>query len=161
MSVETAERPETPLAAARLVWGRAVAQIEVGTLTRHDYEAAEDKLRAIRGTLEAPEQGRIDLYLELLEHAWADRSPRPVRQARTSQLVVRAHRVLAAAFAEGGDRPARQARARAALRELERLAGKAGDDLERLSVVRLADPLLRLLAALEEHEHDGEDEVLQ
>lgn len=159
-TVDTAERPGTPLAAARDVWGRAIAQLEVGTLTRHDYEVAEEKLRAIRGTLEMPERSRIDVYLELLEHAWADRSPgpvRPVRQTRTSRLVVRAHHVLASAFAEGGDREVRQARARVALRQLERLATLATDDLERLSVVRLADPLLRLLSAL----RAAEDEVLQ
>lgn len=158
MSVlETAERPGTPLDTARDVWGRAIAQLDVGTLTRHDYEVAEEKLRAIRGTLEMPEQSRIDVYLELLEQAWAGRSPRPLRQPRTSRLVVRAHRVLASAFAEGGEREARRARARTALRELERLATLATDDVERLSVVRLADPLLRLLSALQ----GPGDEVLQ
>lgn len=156
-TVDTAERPGTPLAAARDVWGRAIAQLDVGTLTPHDYEAAAEKLRAIRGTLEVPEQSRVDVYLELLEHAWADRWPRPVRQARTSRLVVRAHRVLASAFAEGGDRDLRRARARAALRQLERLAALATDDVERLSVVRLADPLLRLLWSLQ----TDENEVLQ
>lgn len=156
-TVDTAERPGTPLAAARDVWGRAIAQLDVGTLTRHDLEVAEEKLRAIRSALELPERSRVDLYLELLEHAWADRSPRPVPQARTSPLVVRAHRVLASAFAEGGDRDARRARARAALRQLERLATLATDDIERLGVVRLADPLLRLLSALQA----PEDEVLQ
>ena len=155
--MKTAERPGTPLEVARDVWGRAIAQLEVGTLTRHDYEVAEDKLRAIRGILELPERSRVDVYLELLERAWADGSPRPVQQARTSRLVVRAHRVLASAFAEGGEREARRARARAALRELERLARLATDDIERLSVVRLADPLLRLLSALE----GPGDEVLQ
>ena len=155
--VDTAERPGTPLAAARDVWGRAIAQLDVGKLTRHDYEVAEEKLRAIRRTLEMPERSRVDVYLELLERAWADRSPRPVRQARMSRLVVRAHRVLASAFAEGGDRGVRRARARLALRELEQLATLATDDVERLSVVRLADPLLRLLSALQ----SPEDEVLQ
>lgn len=156
-TVDTAERPGTPLAAARDVWGRAIHQLDEGTLTRHDYEAAEEKLRVIRSTLEMPEQSRVDVYLELLEQAWADRWPRPVPQARTSRLVVRAHRVLASAFAEGGDRDARRVRARAALRRLERLAAQATDDVERLSVVRLADPLLRLLSALQ----TPEDEVLQ
>lgn len=155
--LDTAERSHTPLAAARDVWARAIAQLDVGTLTRHDYEVAEEKLRAIRGMLGVPERSRIDVYLELLEHAWADRSPRPVRQARTSRLVVRAHRVLASAFAEGGEREVRRTRARVALRELERLATLATDDMERLSVVRLADPLLRLLSALQ----SPEDEVLQ
>ena len=155
--VDTAERPGTPLAAARDVWGRAIAQLDVGTLTRHDYEVAEEKLRTIRRILEMPERSRVDVYLELLERAWADRSPRPVRQARMSRLVVRAHRVLASAFAEGGDRDVRRARARVALRELEQLATLATDDVERLSVVRLADPLLRLLSALQ----SPEDEVLQ
>lgn len=155
--LDTAERPDTPLTAARDVWGRAIAQLEIGTLTRHDYEVAEEKLRAIRGMLAVPERSRIDVYLELLEHAWADRSPRPVRQARPSRLVVRAHRVLASAFAEGGEREARRTRARVALRELEQLAGLATDDMERLGVVRLADPLLRLLSALQ----SPEDEVLQ
>lgn len=155
--VDTAERPGTPVAAARDVWGRAIAQLDVGTLTRHDYEVAEEKLRAIRSTLEVPERSRVDLYLELLEQAWADRSPRPVRQARTSRLVVRAHHVLASAFAEGGERDVRRARARVALRQLEGLATLATDDLERLSVVRLADPLLRLLSALQ----TPDDEVLQ
>ncbi len=158
MSVShTVDRPGTPLNAARDIWGRAIAQLDLGTLTRHDYEAAAEKLRAIRSRLETPEQSRVDVYLELLEEAWADRSPRPLRQARTSPLVVRAHRVLASAFAEGGDRDVRQARARFALRRLERLATLAGDDVERLSVVRLADPLLRLLSALQA----PDDEVLQ
>lgn len=159
MSVlDTRERPGTPLAAARDVWGRAIAQLDLGTLTRHDYEAAGEKLRAIRRTVGMPEQSRIDLYMELLEHAWADRSPRPVPQARMSRLVVRAHRVLASAFAEGGEREARRTRARGALRELEGLAGLATDDVERLTVVRLADPLLRLLSALDQ---PADDEVLQ
>lgn len=156
-TVDTVERPGTPLESARQVWSRAIAQLDVGTLTRHDLEVAEEKLRAIRSTLEPPERSRVDVYLELLEQAWADRAPRPVRQPRTSQLVVRAHRVLASAFAEGGDRDQRRARARAALRQLERLATLATDDVERLSVVRLADPLLRLLSALQ----TADDEVLQ
>lgn len=146
------------MAAARDVWGRAIAQLDAGTLTRHDYERAEEKLRAIRSTLGRPEQSRVDLYLELLEQTWAGRGPRAVPQPRMSRLVVRAHRVLASAFAEGGDREVRRDRARAALRELEGLATLATDDVERLGVVRLADPLLRLLAALD---HEPGDEVLQ
>lgn len=147
--VDTPDKPESPLAAARDVWDRAIAQLELGTLTQRGYELAEERLRAIRGTLQLPERSRLDVYLELLERAWQDRSPRPAPQTQTSRLVVQAHRVLASAFAEGGERGARRRRARAALRELERLAAMAGDDVERLDIVRLAEPLLRLLSALD------------
>jgi hypothetical protein len=156
-AVDTSERPGTPLAAARDVWSRAIAQLDVGTLSQLGYETAEQKLHAIRSTLEEPVRSRIDVYLELLQQAWQDRSPRQARQARPSRLVIQAHRVVAAGFAEGGDRDARRRRARAALRELERLA-TAADEVERLNVVRLAEPLLRLLFALDQA---PDDQVLQ
>lgn len=105
-----------------------------------------------------PERSRIDVYLELLHEAWQDRSPRPRRQPRPSRLVVQAHRVVASGFAEGGDRDARRRRARTALRELEQMATNAADDVERLNVVRLAEPLLRLLLALD---RAPDDQVLQ
>ncbi len=157
-AVNASERPGTPLAAARDVWSRAIGQLDVGTLSQRGYQGAKEKLRAIRRTLEEPERSRIDVYLELLQQAWQDRSPRPPRRPRPSRLVIQAHRVVASGFAEGGDRDARRRRARAALRELERLATMAADDVERLNVVRLAEPLLRLLFALE---GATDDQVLQ
>jgi hypothetical protein len=157
-AIDTPEKPGTPLAAARDLWSRAVAQLDVGTLSQRGYDAIEEKLRAIRSTLEMPERSRIDVYLELLHEAWQDRSPRPSRRPRPSRLVVDAHRVVASGFAEGGDRDARRRRARTALRELERLATFATDDAERLNVVRLAEPLLRLLFALD---RTPDDQVLQ
>ncbi|MGH2930863.1 MAG: hypothetical protein ACRDL8_21845, partial [Solirubrobacteraceae bacterium] len=120
--------------AARDVWSRAVAQLETGTLSRSGYEAAEEKLRAMKDALEMPERSRVELYLELLEQAWEDRRPSSGGRTRGSDLLVTAHRVLASGFVEGGDRDARRARARSALRELERLATGAGDDWERLTV---------------------------
>jgi hypothetical protein len=142
-AIDTPEKPGTPLAAARDLWSRAVAQLDVGTLSQRGYDAIEEKLRAIRSTLEMPERSR---------------SPRPSRRPRPSRLVVDAHRVVASGFAEGGDRDARRRRARTALRELERLATFATDDAERLNVVRLAEPLLRLLFALD---RTPDDQVLQ
>lgn len=156
--VDTPERPGTPIAAARDVWNRAIAQLDVGTLSRRGYETAREKLRAIRGTVEMPERSRVDVYLELLAEAWEDRAPRPLPDPSPSRLLVQAHRVLASAFAEGGDRDSRRRRARSALRELERLAAAAADGAERLSIVRLADPILRLLSALDP---GPDDQVLQ
>ena len=157
-AVDTPERPGTPLAAARDLWSRAIAQLDVGTLSPRAYEVAEQKLRAIRNTLEAPERSRIDVYLELLREAWRERSPYRAHQARPSRLVVQAHRVVASGFAESGDPCARGRRARGALHELERLAATTSDDHERLDVIRLAEPLLRLLSALDQA---SDDQVLQ
>lgn len=156
--LDTPERPGTPITTAREVWSRAVAQLDVGTLSRRGYETAREKLRAIRGTVAMPERSRVDVYLELLAEAWEDRSPRAEREGRRlSPRLVEAHRVLASAFAEGGARDDRRRRTRAALAELERLAGAAAGERERLDIVRLADPLLRLLSALDA---DRPEEVL-
>lgn len=147
--LETPERPGTPLAAARDVWGRAVAQLDAGTLSRRDYENARQKLRAVRALVTMPERSRVDVYLELLAEAWDDRSPDTERGGeRPSRRVLEAHRIVAAAFAEGGSQDQRRQRARVALQELERLAAAAGGETERRDIVRLADPLLRLLSAL-------------
>lgn len=149
-AVGTSETPGTPLAAARDLWGRAITQLDVGTLSQRGYEGAEEKLRAIQRTLEEPERSRIDVYLELLQQAWEDRTHLPVRRPRPSRLVIQAHRVVASGFAEGGDRGARRQAARTALGQLERLAATATTDVERLNVVRLSEPLLRLLSALDQ-----------
>ena len=38
-AIDTSEKPGTPLAAARDLWSRAIAQLDVGTLSQRGYEA--------------------------------------------------------------------------------------------------------------------------
>jgi hypothetical protein len=142
---------------ARNVWSRAMAQIEARTLTEDGLAAARNRLERIREHLALPERSRADLYLDLLEQAWADRpgtapgppssSPGPEPGAVSDRLLA-AHRALAAGFGEEGDAAVRRGRAARAVEELRRLAAESDREAERLAIARMQEPLLRLLSSL-------------